>query len=103
MTAPIKDERLNVEDKKRLDRLYSAILTLKSQDECASFLRDLCTLAELKALGERFAIAELLSKDVSYRGASDKTNASTTTVTRVAHWLNHGTGGYRTVLSRMKR
>ncbi len=102
MTIPIKDEKLNTEDKKRLDRLYTAFLTLKSKDEYAAFMRDLCTLAELKAFGERFAIAELLSKDASYRGASDQAMASTTTVTRVAHWLHHGTGGYRTVLDRMK-
>ena len=102
MTIPVKDEKLNVADKKRLDRLYGALLTLKTKSDCAAFLRDLCTLSELKAFGERFAIAELLSKDASYRGASDATTASTTTVTRVAHWLHHGTGGYRTVIARLK-
>ncbi len=103
MTYPVKDEQLTAVDKRRLNRLYAALLTLTSKGEYAAFMRDLCTLTELKALGERFAIAELLSKDATYRGASDETNASTTTVTRVAHWLNHGMGGYRTALSRMKR
>jgi TrpR-related protein YerC/YecD len=103
MTQPIKEEKLTDEDRKRLGKLYEAVLSLKTKEECAAFFRDLCTLSELKAFGERFAIAELLADDVSYRGASDALLASTTTVTRVAHWFHHGTGGYRTVIDRMKR
>ena len=33
----------------------------------------------------------------------ERTGASTTTVTRVAHWLRHGEGGYRLALDRLKR
>ena len=33
----------------------------------------------------------------------EKTHASTTTVTRVAHWLRHGEGGYRLALDRERR
>lgn len=83
------------EDKKKnqnQEALYDAFLALKNREECAAFLRDLCTVAEIDALTERFAIARLLAKDASYRGAADETGASTTTVTRVAHWLNHGRG-----------
>ncbi len=87
---------------KRLRRLYRALLSLNTEAECASFLRDLCTVAELDALAERLAIAELLQDDASYRDIGDTVGASTTTVTRVAHWLHHGMGGYRTVLSRIK-
>ena len=83
--------------------LYDAFLTLKTREECGAFLRDLCTIAEIDAMTERFAIARLISKDASYRSAADETGASTTTVTRVAHWLNHGMGGYRTVISRMHK
>ena len=83
--------------------LYDGLLVLKNREECGAFLRDLCTLAEIDAMTERFAIARLLSKDVSYRTTADDTGASTTTVTRVAHWLNHGRGGYRTVISRLHK
>ncbi len=94
---------LKATQEKNLTPLYEAFLTLKNKEECGAFLRDLCTLAELNAMSERLAIARLLSKDVSYRAAADDTGASTTTVTRVAHWLNHGRGGYRTVLSRLRK
>lgn len=81
--------------------VYDALLSLKTREECSRFLRDLCTVAEIDAMAERFAIARLLSKDVSYRDAADETGASTTTVTRVSHWLHHGQGGYRTAISRL--
>lgn len=93
----------NTKKKNGLVPLYDALLALKTRDEAAAFLRDLCTRAELDAFAERFAIARALSKDLSYRDVSDELGASVTTVTRVAHWLNHGQGGYRTVIERLKK
>lgn len=83
--------------------LHDALLSLKDRTEAAAFLRDLCTLPEINALAERYAVARLLAKDMSYRDVADKTGASTTTVTRVAHWLTHGQGGYRTAIARIKK
>ncbi|OGG46730.1 hypothetical protein A2841_03400 [Candidatus Kaiserbacteria bacterium RIFCSPHIGHO2_01_FULL_48_10] len=91
------------EERKRFKALYEGILTLRNKEECAAFLRDLCTMQELEDLAERFAIAKLLAKEVTYRGISGDTGASTTTVSRVSHWYHHGTGGYRTVISRMHK
>ena len=85
-----------------LTRFYDATLSLKTRDEAAAFFRDLCTLSELKAMSERFAVAEKVSKDLSYRGIADATGASTTTITRVAHWFHHGRGGYRMVIQRLQ-
>ncbi|MES2014402.1 MAG: YerC/YecD family TrpR-related protein [Patescibacteria group bacterium] len=86
-----------------LSALYDAFLALKNREECSAFLRDLCTTEEIDNMSERFAIARLLAKDVSYRSAADETGASTTTVTRVSHWLHHGQGGYRTAISRLNK
>ncbi len=94
------DENLN---RKRMERLYDAFLSLKTKEECALFMRDLCTVSELEAMSERLAIAERVSKDESYLSIASDLGASTTTVTRVAHWLNHGMGGYRAVLNRLKK
>lgn len=94
------DSTLN---QKRLEKLYEALLSLKTKDECAAFMRDLCTVGELEALSERLAIAERVFKDESYLSIAGDLGASTTTVTRVAHWLNHGMGGYRAVLNRLKK
>jgi len=89
--------------KQSLTAVYDALLSLKNREECAAFMRDLCTEGELYAFAERFAIARLLARDVSYRDAADETGASTTTVTRVSHWLHHGQGGYRAIISRLHK
>lgn len=91
------------EREKRLEALYEAVLGLRNKEESAAFLRDLCTMFELDAMAERLLIARLIAKNVSYRGISGDTGASTTTVARVSHWYHHGTGGYRTVISRMNK
>ncbi len=39
--------------------LCTAILALRSVDECRNFFRDLCTPAELQAMADRWAVVEL--------------------------------------------
>ena len=87
---------------KELKDLSEAILALQSRDEVERFLRDLCTIAELEAMGHRWAVAQLVDRGLPYLEISQRTHASTTTVTRVAHWLRHGEGGYRLALDRTK-
>lgn len=86
-----------------LDELAEAIRTLKSSDEVRRFLRDLCTLPELEALAHRWRTATLLEEGVSYLEIAERVPTSTATVTRVAQWLRHGTGGYRIALDRTRR
>ncbi len=85
-----------------MKELFSAVLALKTQDECKKFFRDLCTLSELKAMSERWQVVQQVTKNIPYRTISKKTGSSTATITRVAHWLNHGMGGYQLVLHRLK-
>jgi len=82
--------------------LSSAILALESREEVERFLRDLCTIAELEAMAHRWAVARLVEAGLPYTEVARRTGASTTTVTRVAHWLRHGEGGYRLALERTK-
>ena len=46
-----------------MKKLNQAILLLKTKSEVDEFLNDLCTPAELKALDERWAVAQLLYRD----------------------------------------
>ena len=80
--------------------LFDAIQSLESRDETESFFRDLCTLSELEAMAHRWEVARLLAQGLPYLEIAERTGASTTTVTRVAHWLRHGEGGYRQALDR---
>ncbi|MFA6593671.1 MAG: YerC/YecD family TrpR-related protein [Candidatus Buchananbacteria bacterium] len=81
--------------------LFGAILMLKSTKEAENFFRDLCTIDEIKEMSERWEIAQLLNKNWPYRKIAEKLKVSTTTVSRVAMWLNNGTGGYQLILKRL--
>jgi len=85
-----------------LKELFGVIARLRSVEECARFFRDLCTLTELKAMSERWKVAQMVFDEMPYRRISRETGASTATITRIAHWLHHGEGGYRMVLEKFK-
>jgi TrpR-related protein YerC/YecD len=85
------------------EALIAAVLRLESSDEAERFLRDLCTLGELHALAQRWAVARLLDDGLHYAEISKRTGASTATITRIASWLNHGEGGYRLMLDRLNQ
>ena len=95
--------RQDVEELAGLDDLADALLLLKTPDEARRFLRDLCTVAELEQLAHRWQIVRLLEQKVPYLDIAERIGTSTATVTRVAHWLRHGTGGYPLVLERTLR
>ena len=80
--------------------LFDAILSLEDKTDVEAFFRDLCTLSELEAMAHRWQVARLLEQGLPYLEIAERTGASTTTVTRVAHWLKHGEGGYRLALDR---
>jgi TrpR-related protein YerC/YecD len=82
------------------NELFEAILSLRTEEEAAAFFRDLCTLSELEAMTHRWQVARLVEAGLPYQAIAAQTGASTTTVTRVAHWLRHGEGGYRLALER---
>src|SRR5918998_1504076 len=90
----------DVEPVAGLDDLADAVLTLRDRDEARRFLRDLCTLPELEALAHRWQTVRLLEQGVPYVEIAERVPTSTATVTRVAQWLRHGTGGYRIALER---
>ena len=84
-----------------VDELIAAILRLDDPEDAARFLRDLCTLGELRDLAQRWAVVRRLDAGEHYASISRETGASTATITRIASWLNHGEGGYRTALERL--
>ena len=84
-----------------VDELIAALLRLDDTDDAARFLRDLCTLGELRDLAQRWAVVRRLDAGEHYASISRETGASTATITRIASWLNHGEGGYRAALARL--
>ena len=90
-------------ESKEENELFRAILALKTIQECKQFLYDLCTPAEIHEFSTRWLIARLLVKKKPYRKIADETGVSTTTISRVARYLNYGNNGYKILLNRLKK
>lgn len=83
------------------DRLFEAILKLKTVDECYQFFEDICTISELKAMAQRLEVASMLNEGATYEAIVARTGASTATISRVKRCLLYGADGYKVVLSRL--
>lgn len=85
-----------------VDHLFDGILCLKTKEECYHFFEDLCTVNELLSLSQRFEVAKMLMDKRTYLDISEKTGASTATISRVNRSLNYGNDGYDMVFKRME-
>jgi TrpR-related protein YerC/YecD len=88
-------------NKVNCEKLFDAILSLKTKEECAAFFEDICTYQEIEALVQRLDVACLLEEGKSYVDINKLTGASTATICRVSKSLNYGEGGYFTVIERL--
>lgn len=86
-----------------LDQLFEAILCLKNREECYTFFEDVCTINELLSLSQRFEVAKMLREKKTYLEISEKTGASTATISRVNRSLTYGNDGYEMVFKRLEK
>ncbi len=86
-----------------VDKLFEAILSLESKEECYSFFEDLCTVNELLSLSQRYEVATMLNAKKTYLEIAEKTGASTATISRVNRSLNYGNDGYELVFARTRQ
>ena len=49
------------------DELFRSILALESVEECYQYFEDLCTIREVRDLGQRLEVARLLDGGSSYQ------------------------------------
>lgn len=85
------------------DRLFEAILGLKTLDDCYRFFEDVCTIKEIRDISQRLYIATLLDQGLNYQNISRMVDASSATISRVNRCLNYGSGGYRAALERIQQ
>ena len=88
--------------KERKLEMYQAILQLKDMEVCRNFFEDICAMAELSSMEQRFEVARLLKQDMVYAEISRRTNASSATISRVKRALSGGTGCLGRVIDRME-
>lgn len=84
-----------------LDYFYSAVLTLKTKEECAEFFDDVCTRQELGSITQRLKIASMLSQGAVYSRIVAETGASTAIVSRVKRSMSQSGRGYAAVFGRL--
>jgi TrpR-related protein YerC/YecD len=80
--------------------LAEVVALLRDGDEALRFLRDLCTVNELREFAARWQVAAFLDAGLSYHDISQRTGASSATISRVNQWLRYGRDGYRLLLDR---
>ncbi len=91
---------MNKSNKKTVHRLFRAILTLETVEECEKFFDDAFTMQEIEAIAQRYDVACRLNEGASYVEINKETGASTATICRVSKCLNYGSGGYRIAIER---
>ncbi len=81
--------------------LANVLASLQGAAEVRAFLEDLCTPAELEAMGDRWRVVPHLLRGEPYREIHEQTKVSITTIGRVARCIKHGAGGYGAAARRM--
>ena len=94
--------KTTIATKEKNERLYRAILALETEEECYAFFQDLCTIAELRSMEQRYEVATLLSEGMVYSDILERTGASSATISRVNRCLHYGAEGYQRVIPRLK-
>lgn len=89
-------------DKESLKELYRAIASLQTEEECAAFFEDLCTIKETLDMSQRLQVAKMLREGVNYQTIVKKVGISTATISRVSRCIQFGSGGYEVALNRLK-
>ena len=82
-------------------KLFKAILSLETEEECSAFFEDICTIKEIQDLSQRLVVAEMLAARAKYQKIEEETGASTATISRINKCLNYGSGGYRAVIEKI--
>ena len=85
-----------------IDKLFEAILSLKTVEECYRFFDDLCTINELEAFGQRLHVAKMLFDKTTYHDIEQQTGISAATISKISKSFTFGPGGYELIIKRLR-
>lgn len=80
-----------------IEQLYEVIAGLKTKEEVALLLDDLCTYKEIEYMAQRIEAARLLLDGRTYNEVTDEVNISSATLSRVSKCVKYKEG-YRKLL-----
>ncbi len=87
-------------DGEMLKDLYSQLIKIETQEECAKFLGDLCTIKELQSMAQRLQAAKMLLDGKTYQEITTQTDISSATLARVSKCVRYGDGGYESIIKK---
>lgn len=85
-----------------IDKLFEAILELKTIEECYRFFDDLCTVNEIEAFGQRLDVAKMLFNKMTYQEIEKITGISAATISKISKSFSFGPGGYEMIIKRLE-
>jgi len=86
-----------------VEKLFTAVMSLKNMEECYLFFEDICTVNELLSLSQRFDVGSRLLEKQTYQEISEATGASTATISRVNRLLSDNRNGIEMAAERISR
>ena len=89
--------------RKDYKELFDEILKLETEEECAKFFDDLCTINELDAMLQRVKAAKMLLEEKTFQEVIKETQISSATLARVSKCIKYGDGGYKDILEKKKK
>ena len=93
---------MNLGENEGYKLLVKALVAIDNEKDCEALLEDLMTRKEMLDIAQRMLVAKLLSEQVVYNKIVEQTGASTATISRVNRSYAYGTGGYATILEKLK-
>lgn len=94
---------MNKFDTPQIQRFFKAITLLKTEEECAKFFDDACTVKEVEEMSARLKVAEMLNGGNSYQEVIAQTGISSATISRVSKCLNKADSGYGLIIDRLSK
>ena len=80
-----------------IKNLFSLIISLENQEDCALLFEDLCTTKELEQMAQRVKAAKLLIEGKTYNQVMQECEISSATLSRVSRCVQYG-NGYKTFI-----
>ncbi len=72
--------------------LFSLIVSLQTEEECALLFEDLCTAKEIEQMAQRIKAARLLIDGKTYNQVIKECEISSATLSRVSRCVQYGNG-----------
>lgn len=85
----------------QIDKLFEAILTLDTIEECYRFFDDLCTINEIEAFGQRLMVAKMLQAKMTYQEIEKQTGISAATISKISKSYMYGPKGYKMIIEKL--